>query len=212
MTGVQTCALPIYSVSCFCVCGLVGGWGFSCVGGCSGCLLGFWFLGLGFFWFLPFVFASCGCVGWGVGSGGSWVWGSFVRLVFILALSVGVGVGCAARLSCGSGVGCAWFFCLLWWGVAGFVSLLVGGVGVGFFLLVVVGVLGVLFSAWHSLVSSVLVWVLVVLSGSGGLGVLGWVGVCFLRLLLLGPGLVLVWVWFCLESLILAQDERWRRA
>ena len=25
-------------------------------------------------------------------------------------------------------------------------------------------------------------------------------------------GLVLVWVWFCLESLILAQDERWRRA
>ena len=49
-----------------------------------------------------------------------------------------------------------------------------------------------------------------------GLGVVGGVGLgsglFFLRLLLYWPGPVWVWVGFCLESLILAQDERWRRA
>ena len=76
--------------------------------------------------------------------------------------------------------------CLLWWGVAGFVSLLVGGLGLvssccgggsGCF------VFRLAFSCFFG--SGL---VLVVLLGSGGLGVLGWVGVCFLRLLLLGPG------------------------
>ena len=46
-------------------------------------------------------------------------------------------------------------------------------------------------------------------SGLGGVG-LGWG--CFSPAVLLGPGLFRVRVWFCLESLILAQDERWRRA
>ena len=49
-----------------------------------------------------------------------------------------------------------------------------------------------------------------------GRGVVGGVGLgsglFFLRLLLYWPGPVWVWVGFCLESLILAQDERWRRA
>ena len=59
--------------------------------------------------------------------------------------------------------------------------------------------------------------------GVGGLwGVSGWVRGCFFSgFCCTGPGLFpvsfcggLVWVWvgFCLESLILAQDERWRRA
>ena len=57
------------------------------------------------------------------------------------------------------------------------------------------------------------VLVFVVLPGVGGLwGVSGWVRGFFLRLLLYWPGPVWVWVGFCLESLILAQDERWRRA
>ena len=51
---------------------------------------------------------------------------------------------------------------------------------------------------------------------AGGWGVVGGVGLgsglFFLRLLLYWPGPVWVWVGFCLESLILAQDERWRRA
>ena len=37
-------------------------------------------------------------------------------------------------------------------------------------------------------------------------------GLLFSPAVLPGPGLVRVRVWFCLESLILAQDERWRRA
>ena len=96
------------------------------------------------------------------------------------------------------------------------------GVGVGFFLLVVVGVLGVLFSAWHSLCffgSGLGPCGLVGVGGFGGC----WVGLgfvfsgcyCLARAgagSSLVVGLVLVWVWFCLESLILAQDERWRRA
>ena len=58
--------------------------------------------------------------------------------------------------------------------------------------------------------------------GVGGLwGVSGWVGVVFspasvvlARACFRFPSWGLVWVWvgFCLESLILAQDERWRRA
>ena len=57
----------------------------------------------------------------------------------------------------------------------------------------------------------VLCWVVV----SAGLGGCGGCRVgfgVFLRLLLYWPGPVWVWVGFCLESLILAQDERWRRA
>ena len=61
-------------------------------------------------------------------------------------------------------------------------------------------------------------------SSGSGVGLRGLVGVggfggCrvglgfFLRLLLFGPGLFGLGLFgFCLESLILAQDERWRRA
>ena len=41
-------------------------------------------------------------------------------------------------------------------------------------------------------------WTVVLTLGSGWLLVCGWLGLEF--------------CWFCLESLILAQDERWRRA
>ena len=41
-------------------------------------------------------------------------------------------------------------------------------------------------------------WTVVLTLGSGWLFVCGWLGLEF--------------CWFCLESLILAQDERWRRA
>ena len=106
-----------------------------------------------------------------------------------------VGRGAGVRVLPGSRGGGrvvpGFFCCLLWWGFSGVVffrpALLV------FF--------------WFP------VLVFVVLPGVGGLwGVSGWVRGFFLRLLLYWPGPVWVWVGFCLESLILAQDERWRRA
>ena len=55
--------------------------------------------------------------------------------------------------------------------------------------------------AWPSLLwgwvgPGLVFWTVVLTVGSGWLFVVGWGLIC----------------WFCLESLILAQDERWRRA
>ena len=127
---------------------------------------GFWgVLGLG-------VFCASGlhsCVVWG--------WGLGVRLGSRVVRGSGVPGSSAVVVG-----GCRPLF-LSWLG------------GWGWFLpVVVVGVLGVLFSAWHSLCFFGSGLGLRGLVGVGGLGVLGWVGVCFLRLLLLGPG----WCWLFL--------------
>ena len=152
------------------------------------CLV-FWFLGLGFF----LVLALCFCFMRLCGVGGGF-WG-------VLGLGVICASGLHSRVECGGG-GWVCGSALVWFG--GRVRLVL--------LPVVVGVLGVLFSAWHSLVSSVLVWVLVVLVGVGGLGGVGLGWGLFSPAVIAWPGLVLVWVWFCLESLILAQDEQIGRA
>ena len=49
---------------------------------------------------------------------------------------------------------------------------------------------------WGWVGSGLVFWTVVLTVGSGWLFVVGWGLIC----------------WFCLESLILAQDERWRRA
>ena len=201
---------------------------------CPPCFLGFGVLLVSRF-FLP----SCGLV---VGGGGSGCWGfsrvrGWVRPVPVLC----AGVGCVwrarlLRFCAGVGCVCAWFLtslCFGGWGLGVFVCLVhswdaVSGGGSGgpapfsgvgcawfpvscsrwFLVVFAEGFPGVFVSARRFLP---LVW-----------GVSGWVGVVFSPAVLLGPGsgwfLVGGWpgfgfgCWFCLESLILAQDERWRRA
>ena len=219
---------------------LAGGWGFSLFGGCSGLsavfsrvrgssgfslLLAYLRFGRGW-WGVGLL---GGFLGFGVGRarffsffllGVGWVrlarpapaflCGGWVRVRLVPDFPVfwGVGVGCVCAsgsfLGCGFrgwvgrpgsflGVGCAWFpvSCSRW-----------------FLVVFAEGVPGVFVSARRFLP---LVW-----------GVSGWVGVVFSPAVLPGPGsgwfLVGGWpgfgfgCWFCLESLILAQDERWRRA
>ena len=81
---------------------------------------------------------------------------------------------------------CLAFFLLGGWVLPGFFSVID----------LVVGGLGVSCLVFFSL--RCLCW------GEGGLGV-GWglFSICLAAAF---------WLWFCLESLILAQDERWRRA
>ena len=190
-----------------------GFWGFlvSCLF-CS-CLLG-WVAGCG--GFRGSGFGAPGCLAsfaWG------WAWGAPARARFLSCpvLAV-VGVGGRVR-----GVRVARLPAVLWWGsgcarfpvrVRGVLARVRGGFsGVVFFrpvLLVSSGsaVLGPLLGCGFR--------------GVGGLwGVSGWVGVVFspasvvlARACFRFPSWGLVWVWvgFCLESLILAQDERWRRA
>ena len=135
---------------------------------------------------------------------GGRVWGASARARFLSCpvLAV-VGVGGRVRgarvarflLCCGGGrVVPGFFCCLLWWGFSGVVfSVRCFSCSSGS------AVLGPLLGCGFR--------------GVGGLwGVAGWVRGFFLRLLLYWPGPVWVWVGFCLESLILAQDERWRRA
>ena len=122
---------------------------------------------------------------------------------------LGVGLGACAS---GSFLGCGfrgWVgrpgSCVLCGGWVCLVSCFVFAV---FFVVFAEGFPGVFVSARRFLP---LVW-----------GVSGWVGVVFSPAVLPGPGsgwfLVGGWpgfgfgCWFCLESLILAQDERWRRA
>ena len=129
---------------------------------------------------------------------GGRVWGASARAWFlscpVLAVvgSGGRGRVCVLPGSRGGGrVVPGFFCCLLWWGFSGVV----------FFRPVLLVSSG--FRCWSS-------W------SCRGWGVVGGVGLgsglFFLRLLLYWPGPVWVWVGFCLESLILAQDERWRRA
>ena len=210
----------------FCVRGFGGGLGFlSFFGGCSGfpsCFLGL----LGFPGFLLVLLLIVGVGGglWGVLGFGGW------RACFLLFFSWGVGLGVRLRASgswlsgsgCGrgrlvggSGARAARF---PWWG---------SGCARFLLLLVVVGVFsGVVFFRPVLLVSSGSAVLGPLLGcgfrGVGGLwGVSGWVGVVFspasvvlARACFRFPSWGLVWVWvgFCLESLILAQDERWRRA
>ena len=130
----------------------------------------------------------------------------FCFVVFLLAVVGSLGFGCAC--------------CpvrAVWWG---------SGCARFLLLLVVVGVFGCCFFRPVLLVSSGSAVLGPLLGcgfrGVGGLwGVSGWVGVVFspasvvlARACFRFPSWGLVWVWvgFCLESLILAQDERWRRA
>ena len=177
----------------------------------------------GFWGFLCFsLFCSC-LLGWVAGCGGFRGSGS-ARPGVLLPSCWGAGLGCAcARLSVllpcllGGGRGVrvlpgsrgggrvvpGFFCCLLWWGFSG----------------VVFSVR--CFSCLLVLRCLVLCWV-VVSAGSGGCGgcrvgfgvVFSPASVVLARACFRFPSWGLVWVWvgFCLESLILAQDERWRRA
>ena len=187
-------------------------------GGRLGFLLfwGLFWLSAWFFWFSGSGLSVClvprgssARLCGGAGGGLRVVPGSGVDVVRPVSIDyrvlVGVGragPGCREVVSRGSG--CARFF-----------SALLGGGG-----------LGVFFSARRSLVLLVLVpgpqWG----SGFRGLGVWGGVGLgwgffsgfcCSARAgagscLVAGVGVGCGLFWFCLESLILAQDERWRRA
>ena len=207
----------------FCVRGFGGGVGVSLffwgvVLACPSCFLGL----LGFPGFLLVLLLLVGVGGGlrGVLGFGGW------RACFLLFFSWGVGLGVRLRASGSwlSGSGCgrgrlvggggARAARFPWWGsgcarfpvrVRGVVVVFAGGFRVLFFsvrcfsCLLVLRVLGPLLGCGFR--------------GVGGLwGVSGWVRGFFLRLLLYWPGPVWVWVGFCLESLILAQDERWRRA
>ena len=178
----------------FCVRGF-GGWlGFLLCGGCSGCPPGFLVLGFGVVrcscssWFFCAVVRGCGGrVAGGSGSGGRCGAPGLHRLS-----SVGGGWACWARLSreCFAGVGLRPVLLRLvgWWGV------------------------GRVFSARRSLVLRFRCWSSWSCRGWGFGGCRVGLGF-FLRLLLFGPGLFGLGLFgFCLESLILAQDERWRRA
>ena len=209
-------------MSCFVFVVLAEGLGFlsflGVVLACPSCFLGL----LGFSVFLVRSAPAC-WGGWRVAGGsgvrgrrarvscfllvGGRVWGASARARFLSCpvLAV-VGVGGRVR-------GCARrpVPAVLWWGsgcarfpvrVRGVVVVFAGGFRVLFF---------------PSGASRVLLVSGVGLRGlAGGRGVVGGVGLgsglFFLRLLLYWPGPVWVWVGFCLESLILAQDERWRRA
>ena len=187
-----------------------------------------------FSWFPVLVFVVLPGVGglWGVSG---WVRGS-VRPGGLLFLFVGGRVGGLLPFRGGRAGGCAcarlsvllppcwggrvrvcvlpgsrgggrvvpgFFCCLLWWGFSG----------------VVFSVR--CFSCLLVLRCLVLCWV-VVSAGSGGCGgcrvgfgvVFSPASVVLARACFRFPSWGLVWVWvgFCLESLILAQDERWRRA
>ena len=128
---------------------------------------------------------------------GSWVWGFFWFLFSCFMRLCGVGGGFWGVL--GLGVFCAsgLHSCVVWgWGLGVRLgSRVVRGSGAPGSSACCGGGSGCfVFRLAFSCFSSVLVWVFVVLSGSGVWGVLGWVGVCFLRLLLLGPG----WCWLFL--------------
>ena len=141
---------------------------------------------------------------------GGRVWGASARARFLSCpvLAV-VGVGGRVRgarvarflLCCGGGrVVPGFFCCLLWWGFSGVVfSVRCFSCSPGF-------------RCWSS-------WSCRGLGGCGGCRVgFGVVfspaSVVLARACFRFPSWGLVWVWvgFCLESLILAQDERWRRA
>ena len=199
----------------FCVRGFGGGLGFlSFLGGCSGLSVVF-SRASGVSWFLACSAPDC-WGGWRV-AGGSGVRG--LARLFPALLFVGGGFGgasararfLASSLLGGAGSGAR---------VARFPLCGGGRVVPGFLFVFAVllscsrGVFGCCFFP-----SGALCFLLVSgvglrgLAGGGGLwGVSGWVRGFFLRLLLYWPGPVWVWVGFCLESLILAQDERWRRA
>ena len=196
------------------------------------------FSGSGFFWFLA---SSCFLAVWSWGVGGRVVGGfsrvrGWVRPVPVLC----AGVGCVwrvrlLRFCAGVGCVCAWFLLPVGVGV-GCVCASGSFLGCGFR-----GWVGrpgscVLCGGWVCLVSCFVfaVFLVVFAEGFPGVfvsarrflplvwGVSGWVGVVFSPAVLPGPGsgwfLVGGWpgfgfgCWFCLESLILAQDERWRRA
>ena len=192
-------------MSCFVFVVLVGGWGFSCVGLFW---LSAWFLVLGF----GVVRCSCSCgssarLCGGAGGGLRVVPGLGVDVVRPVSIDYRVLVGgwaCWARLSrvwfAGVGLRPVLLRLVGWWGVGRvfFRSALSVSSGSGVGLRGLVGVRGVL----------------------GGVG-LGWgffsgfccsaragAGSCLVAGVGVGCGLF----WFCLESLILAQDERWRRA
>ena len=225
-------------MSCFVFVVLAGGWGFSLFWGvvlaCPSCFLGL----LGFPGFLLVLLLIVGVGGglWGVPGFGGW------RACFLLFFSWGVGLGVRLRASGSwlSGSGCGRGRLVGGRGCA-CCPVPVVGVGLCPASRCVVGVglrpvssaaccgggFRVLF--FPSGASRVFwfcgAWSFVGLWFPRGRGVVGGVGLgsglFFLRLLLYWPGLVsgflrggLVWVWvgFCLESLILAQDERWRRA
>ena len=179
----------------FCVRGFGGGVGVSLFfGGCSGLSVVF-SRASGVSWFLACSAPDC-WGGWRV-AGGSGVRG-LVRPGGSSSLIVG-GAGSGARVARFPwwGSGCARFPVR----VRGVVVVFAGGFRVLFF-----SVRRSLFSSGFRCWSS---W------SCRGWGVVGGVGLgsgFFLRLLLYWPGPVWVWVGFCLESLILAQDERWRRA
>ena len=189
-------------MSCFVFVVLVGGWGFSCVGVVLVVRLVFWFSGSGLFVVL-------------------------------------VPRGSSARLCGGAGVGCGWFrvrgsmWCVrspsiieCWWGVGragpGFLVSVSRGSGRARFLVCFAGVGRVFFRSALSVSSGSGIG----LRGLVGVGVLGGVGLgwgffsgfcCSARAgagscLVAGVGVGCGLFGFCLESLILAQDERWRRA
>ena len=144
-----------------------------------------------------------------------WGGGVRVRVCAWFLLPVGVGVGCAWRVRllrfcagvgcvCASGsfLGCGfrgWVgrpgSCVL---CGGWVCLVSCSCSRWFSVVFAEGFPGVLFPLGASLL-----WF-------GGCRV--GLGLLFSPAVLPGPGLFRVRVWFCLESLILAQDERWRRA
>ena len=173
-------------MSCFVFVVLVGGWGFSCFGGCSGCPPGFWFSGSGLFVVLVPRGSSARLCG-GAGGGLRVVPGLGVDVVRPVSIDYRVLVGgwaCWARLSrevVSRGSGCARFF-----------SALLGGGG-----------LGVFFSARRSLFFWFWFRVLSGGPGSGGWGfggVSGWVGV-FSPASVVRPGPVPVLAW--LRGLVL---------
>ena len=204
---------------------LVGGWGFV-----------FWlvrrvFSGSGFFWFLGLLAFLRFCRGgWGAGCWGFSRVRGWVRPVLLLLL-VGVGVGCAWRvrlLRFCAGVGCvrAWFLTSLVWGWGWVRVRLVhswdavsGGGSDGPAPVFCAGV----GCAWFPVSCSRCFWscsrrgfrVFLFPLGASFL----WFGGCrvglglfFLRLFCPVRACFGFGCWFCLESLILAQDERWRRA
>ena len=214
----------------FCVRGFGGGVGVSLF--FWGVVLAFRRVFSGFWGFLCFLLVLLRVLGWVAGCGGfrGSGFGAPGRLASFL-----LGGGSGVRLRApGCSPGCLVLAVVgvggrvrgvrvarlpaVWWG---------SGCARFLLLLVVVGVFGCCFFRPVLLVSSGSAVLGPLLGcgfrGVGGLwGVSGWVRGCFFSgFCCTGPGLFpvsfcggLVWVWvgFCLESLILAQDERWRRA